>query len=127
MLINSSVLPVRDGALESSNGLAKGPALLIAIDSEDQLERLENVGECGDVGEANGESSSRYFPGRDLEFGGSNRSVDSTACPSLLQNDRCDAVDCKGLRGEYGCVSERPVVSGEVSMRMLSGPELSCT
>lgn len=67
MLINSSVLPVGEGALESSNGLAKGPPCLTLSDSELQLERREELERGDATGDATGDSTSRYR-GRERVF-----------------------------------------------------------
>ena len=72
-VFRSSSLPARDGALESSNGEAKGP---LAEKSDSQLVRLEDMTE----GERNGDSSLNGFI---LLFcGGSSMSPDS-ARPTL--------------------------------------------
>lgn len=72
-MFRSSSLPARDGALESSNGEAKGP---LAEKSDSQLVRREDMTD----GERSGDSSLNGFIL--VFFGGSNKSPDS-ARPTL--------------------------------------------
>ena len=75
-VLRSSSLPARDGALESSNGEAKGP---LAEKSDSQLVRREDMIE-GERGERSGDSSLNGFIL--LFWGGSSMSPDS-ARPTL--------------------------------------------
>ena len=77
MLIFSSSVPDRDGALESSKGEAKGPIARLsrlAVDSSLQLVRLDEISEAR--GECLGVSSSRKRRMRE-RFGGRSSSADS--------------------------------------------------
>jgi hypothetical protein len=128
-LINSSSLPVLDGALESSKGLAKGLFLLLTTESEDQLDRREDARETG---EASGESSSRYRRARAFE-GGRSSSAESAAVGWLLYSERFEGECRSGFGCEYWLeVSERVVdvvlfAGEEKSVRILRRPELRRT
>lgn len=117
----SSSLPVRDGALESSKGDAKGPCLLSRLPAESllQLVLLDEVADTGDcVGEGDSSPNRRAL---DLD-GGNKSSADSPGFRSWYRG------------GPEGCVRIRLLlVNGRVVgtsggsfilLRMLSTPEL---
>ena len=87
-VFRSSSLPVRDGALESSNGDMNGLSLesRLAIDSESQLDRCDDMAEEGRMGDSSRNGFSFDF------FGGSSSSADS-AIPEFWYMERGDVGD----------------------------------
>lgn len=122
-VLRSSSLPAREGALESSNGEAKGPLDM----SELQLDRRDDMPE----GDRNGDSS-RY--GRVLSLrGGRSISADSATAALLYIDgtvgDRMPGL-CGAVVGRMGCVNERAevvrAVLGRAEGRLLSSVRASC-
>lgn len=88
-VFKSSSLPIREGALESSNGDAKGPYLesrlvRLAADSELQLVRLEDKADAERRGDSSRKARTRVF------FGGNSSSADS-ATPAFSYSDEVEA------------------------------------
>lgn len=116
-VFRSSSLPVRDGALESSNGDANGPYLesRLAPDSELQLVRRDERPE----GDRKGDSS---LYGRVRDFLGGRSSSADSATPAFLYSEVADVGDRKPGLCIVGAVPGR--ASGCVSDRGTALPEV---
>jgi hypothetical protein len=118
-VLTSSSLPARDGALESSNGDAKGPLLSLLPASEPQLDLLDDIAES-----ALGLSTSWYgLGGPFILAGGSNISVDcaTSGAPYIGLGPGRTELPVEGLCGNRFLEKPGvPAVECELSDLMLS-------